>query len=95
MMIGYIVGIFHDIWYLQDILIPVAVVAICDFAYNFIYYVITFLLRNRLDLVHYIKKIVFPEIIYTVFLTVFIYRILMIGNRKLEKFEMRGNEEID
>lgn len=95
MMIGYVVGIFHDIWYLQDILIPVTAVAICDFAYNFIYYVITFLLRNRLDLVHYIKKIVFPEIIYTVFLTVFIYRILMIGNRALEKFEMRGNEEID
>ena len=95
MMIGYIVGIFHDIWYLQDILIPVIVVAISDFVYNFIYYIITFLLRNRLDLMHYIKKIILPEIIYSVFLTVFIYRILMLLNRKLEEFEMRGNEEID
>lgn len=95
MMIGYVVGIFHDIWYLQDILIPVATVAICDFIYNFIYYIITFLLRNRLDLMHYIKKVIVPEIIYSVFLTVFIYRILMLLNRKLEEFEMRGNEEID
>ena len=95
MMIGYVVGIFHDIWYLQDILIPVSVVAISDFLYNFIYYIITFLLRNRLDLIHYIKSIIIPEIIYTVFLTVFIYRVMYLINRKLEEFEMRGNEEID
>ena len=95
MMIGYLIGIFHDIWYLQDILIPVTVVAISDFIYNFIYYIITFLLRNRLDLIHYIKSIIIPEIIYTVFLTVFIYRIMFLINRKLEEFEMRGKEEID
>ena len=95
MMIGYIVGIFHDIWYLQDILIPVTVVAISDFMYNFVTYVITFLLRNRLDLFHYVKAVIMPEIIYTVFLTVFIYRIMMLINKKLEEFEMRGNEEID
>lgn len=95
MIIGYVVGIFHDIWYLQDILIPVSVVAICDFAYNFIYYIITFLLRNKLDIVHYIKTIFVPEIVYTVFLTVFIYRIFMVLNKKLEEFEMRGKEEVD
>lgn len=95
MMIGYVVGIFHDIWYLQDILIPVSVVAICEFAYNFIYYIITFLLRNKLDIVHYIKSIFVPEIVYTVFLTVFIYRIFMFLNKKLEEFEMRGKEEVD
>ena len=95
MMIGYVVGIFHDLWYLQDILIPVSVVASCEFIYNFIYYIITFLLRNKLDIVHYIKAVVIPEIVYTVFLTVFIYRILMFFNKKLEEFEMRGNEEVD
>lgn len=95
MMIGYVVGIFHDIWYLQDILIPVSVVASCELAYNFVYYIITFLLRNRLDIVHYFKAVVLPEIVYTVFFTVFIYRILMFFNKKLEEFEMRGKEEVD
>ena len=95
MIIGYIVGIFRDIWYLQDILIPVSVVAVSDFMYNFVTYIITFLLRNRLDLFHYVKAVIVPEIIYTVFLTVFIYRIMMLINKKLEEFEMRGNEEID
>ena len=95
MMIGYMVGIFHDIWYLQDILIPVTVVAISDFMYNFVTYIITFLLRNRLDFIHYVKAVIMPEIIYTVFLTVFVYRIMMLINKKLEEFEMRGQEEID
>lgn len=92
---GYIVGIFHEILYLQDILIPIATVAICDFGYNFAYYIITFLLRNKLDFMYYIKSIILPELVYTVFLTVFIYRLLMLMNRKLEAFEMRGKKEID
>lgn len=95
MMIGYVIGIFHELWYLQDILIPIITVAVCDFIYNFIYYVITFLLRNKLDFVHYIKSVILPEIVYSVFLVVFIYRLLMLLNKKLEAFEMRGIEEID
>lgn len=95
LVIGYVVGLFHEILYLQDILIPIIAVAICDFAYNFIYYVITFLVRNKLDFLYYIKSIILPELVYTVFITVFVYRVLMIFNRWLEAFEMRGREEID
>ena len=95
MIIGCAVGIFHELLYLQDILIPIIVVAVCDFIYNFIYYVITFLLRNKLDAVYYIKAVMLPEIIYTVFLTVFVYRLLMFFNRKLEAFEKRGEKELD
>lgn len=95
LMIGYIVGIFHEVLYLQDILIPIVTVGVCDFAYNFLYYVITFLLRNKLDVVYYMKNIIFPELVYTIFLTVFIYRLLFLLNKKLEAFEMRGEKEID
>ena len=91
LVIGYIVGIFHEILYLQDILIPIITVTICDFIYNFVYYIITFLLRNKLDFVYYIKSIIVPEIVYTVFL----YRLIMFSNKKLEAFEMRGKKEID
>ena len=95
MMIGFMVGFFHDILYLEDILIPIAVVGVCDFTYNFIYYVITFLLRNKLDFGYYLKAIILPEVIYTVFLTIFVYRLLMYLNKKLEAFEKRGEKELD
>ena len=45
LVIGYIVGIFHEILYLQDILISIITVTICDFIYNFVYYIITFFLK--------------------------------------------------
>lgn len=95
MMIGFLVGLFHDILYLEDILIPMTVVGVCDFVYNFVYYIITFLLRNKLDFVYYIKAIILPEVVYTVFLTVFIYRLLMYLNKRLEEFEKRGEKELD
>ncbi len=95
MMIGFLIGMFHEILYLQDILIPIVIVGVCDFVYNFIYYVITFLLRNKLDFMYYIKAIILPEMVYTIFVTVFIYRLLMYLNKKLEAFEKRGEKELD
>ena len=95
MMIGFMIGFFHDLLYLEDILIPISVVGVCDFTYNFIYYVITFLLRNKLDFGYYLRAIILPEVIYTVFLTIFIYRLLMYLNKKLETFEKRGEKELD
>lgn len=95
MIIGFVIGMFHEIFYLEDILIPMAVVGVCDFLYNFIYYVITFLLRNKLDFIYYIKAIILPEMVYSIFITVFIYRLLMYFNKKLEAFEKRGEKELD
>ncbi len=95
MIAGLLVGLFHNYLYLEDILIPVVAVGVCDFVYSFIYYVITFALRNRLDMVSYIKSIMVPELIYTIFVTVFAYRLIMFINKKLEAFENRGEKEID
>lgn len=90
MYIGYSVGIFHDIIYTDDITIPLAFTAAADLAYNFIYYVLAFALRNKLDLGYYFIKIMLPELIYTVFLTIFLYKLYRIINDKLEKHEKRG-----
>ena len=95
MIAGLLVGIFHNYLYLEDILIPVIAVGVCDFVYSFIYYVITFALRNRLDIVSYIKSIILPELVYTIFVCIFVYRIIMFINKKLEAFENRGEKEID
>ncbi len=95
MIAGLLVGLFHNYLYLEDILIPVVAVGVCDFVYSFIYYVITFALRNRLDMVSYIKSIMVPELVYTIFVAVFAYRLIMFINKKLEAFENRGEKEID
>ncbi len=95
LLIGYIVGIFKDIYFLDDISIPMMMVAISDFAYNFIYYVFTFLMRNRLNLGYYLKKIIIPEMIYSVVICFFVYWVMRFVSLKLEDYENRGVKKDD
>lgn len=94
MYLGYVNGLFNEIFFTDDICIPVLLVMVSDLVYNFLYYCITFLLRGNLDLAGYFKSIMFPEMIYTGFVAVFIFRLLKVISLKLEKFEKRGEEKL-
>jgi rod shape-determining protein MreD len=94
MYLGYANGIFNDVFYTDDICLPVVIAMISDLIYNFIYYCVTFLLRGDLNVAGYFKTIMFPEMIYTGFVAVFAFRILKVINAKLEKFESRGEENV-
>ena len=90
MYLGYINGLFNEIFYTDDICIPVLLTMASDLAYNFLYYCVTFLLRGYLDLANYFKAIIFPEVIYTALITLVVYRLLLALNHKLEKAEQRS-----
>lgn len=92
MYLGYIAGIFHDVIYTDDIMIPVVFTATSDLIYNFVYYILSFALRNKLEIEIYFKDIILPEVIYTVFLTVFLYKIYKLINDRLEKYERRKEQ---
>lgn len=89
MYLGYMIGCIHEVIYTDDIIIPVAFTAICDFLSNFAYYVIAFALRNKLQFNIYFKNIIFPELIYTVFLTIFLYKLYKMINDRIEKHERK------
>ena len=89
MYIGYINGFFHSMFYDEDVTLPLGLVMGSDFVYNFVYYVFRFLLRNRLDFGYYLIHIILPEMIYTVVVTVVLYRIMLRIHRKLEAYEKR------
>lgn len=88
-IIAYTNGFFHRIYYDEDFTIPIILVGISDFVYNFLTYITNFLLRNRLDLWYYISRIILPEIVYTVLISILMYKVLhsINGwvNRYLEK----------
>lgn len=94
MYLGYINGLFNEVFYSDDICIPVLLTMVCDLVYNFIYYCVTFLLRGDLDVSGYFKNIMFPEMLYTGFVTVFLFRLWKVLSLKLEKFEKRGEEKL-
>lgn len=90
MIIGYLMGYTNKIYSNDDYTFPIIFVAVSDFVYGFFYYIFEFLLRGRLNLLFYMRRIILPEIIYTVAVSVFLYKLLHMINNRLNR---RINEE--
>lgn len=87
LLIGYLNGLVHKYYYHDDFTVPILLVGISDFLYNFFVYVTEFLLRNRLALSVYMKQIILPEVIYTLLVSVVLYKALHSLNGFLYRFE--------
>lgn len=85
MTLGYINGFFHRIYYVEDVLLPMIMIMLNDFTYNIIVYIAFFMLRNKLNFLDYLGKIILPEMIYTILITLFFYKLLVRINLRLKK----------
>lgn len=85
MTMGYINGFFHRIYYVEDVLLPMLMITLNDFIFNVIIYLIYFLLRNRLNFGEYLLTVILPEMIYTIIVTLFFYKLLVRINLRLKK----------
>lgn len=91
MYLGYINGFFHRVYYMEDILLPMLMAGANDLVYNIIVYIFAYLLRNRLDISFYVIHVILPEMVYTMIMTLFIYKPLVRINRWLKQKE-EGSE---
>lgn len=85
MTLGYANGFFHRIYYVEDVLLPMVMITVNDLLYNIMVYVAFFMLRNRLDLLGYFSKVIVPEMVYTIIVTLFFYKLLVKINLRLKK----------
>ena len=85
MYIGYATGYFNQIFYGEDIKLPMALISASELAYGLGTYLIMFLMRSRFDFFYYLKRIILPELLYTIIVTLFVYRIIYMIDQKLEK----------
>ena len=76
MYIGFINGFLYKVFYDEDVKVPMVLVAISDLAYGMTVYVLQFMLRGRLGIFNYLRHIIIPEMVYTVLITVILYRLL-------------------
>ena len=90
MYLGYINGLFHKIFFPEDIKLPMILITASDFACNLLVYFFQFLLRRRFAFDYYMVHIIIPELVYTIVITVFLYFILLKINQKLEFSEKRS-----
>lgn len=89
MYIGYINGKFHQVFYEDDVKLPLVLIFVSDIIYGFSYYTIMFLLRSRFNFSFYFINIILPEVIYTIVATLFIYPILLLIHKALTKDERK------
>lgn len=81
--VGYFSGYFYRIFYDDDIKTPLFLISVSDLAYGIIQYGFMFLLRGRIHFFYYLGRVILPEVIYTLLLTILCYRILYNTNQKL------------
>ncbi|MDL2248900.1 rod shape-determining protein MreD [Tyzzerella sp. OttesenSCG-928-J15] len=87
MIIGYVCGKPFKDFYRENYFLPLFMVVIATFFYEFSIYIFTFLFRGRLDVVYYLRRIIIPSVCYNAFITLPIYRIIYAINAKLETRE--------
>ena len=85
MYIGYANGYFNQIFYGEDIKLPMALISASELAYGLGTYLIMFLMRSRFEFFYYLRRIILPELLYTIIVTLFVYRIIYMIDQKLEK----------
>lgn len=78
MVIGYLNGLFHNLFYLKDLKIPAILIMTSDVVCCFTTYIVLFLLRSRFDIIYYFINIILPEIVFTLLVAIFIYPVLWV-----------------
>lgn len=91
--VGYVNGIFTKYYYEDYITLPLILSVFNELAYNIYIYIFQFLIRNRLDFLFYLREIIVPETIFTVLVTLLVYRIFLIITRKMEELEKRRDTD--
>lgn len=91
--IGYVNGKFSRIFYPEDIKLPIALIVVSDLSYGVLCYILLFLLRGRFDFPYYFTRVILPEALYTIVVTVFVYPLILKINEMLETWEKRSAQK--
>ena len=87
MFIGFVNGFFRRIFYPEDIKLPMILIGLSDLLYCFLCYIFLFMLRGKLHLGFYFVHIMLPEVVYTVLVTLILYKGILYTDEWLERFE--------
>ena len=90
-LIGYASGFANKIFVKEELSIPVILIGVGELGYFFLYYILEFLLRGRLNIGYYFLTIGIPRIIYTVVVGIILYKLIYKINMKLD---IRKDEEV-
>ena len=83
MYLGYMNGKFCNVFYPEDVKLPLALIISTDLLYGISCYVFLFLLRGRFDMGFYVGHVIAPEIIVTMIMTLLVYPVILFIHNKV------------
>lgn len=90
MYIGFLCARFHKMFFPENMILPLSVIFVTDLVYGLVCYVFMFALRARWNLPHYFFRIILPEALYTLMISVLLYPLVLRLNGWLEDLEQKG-----
>ena len=92
--IGYAAGCCCKLFYDEELRVPIILMAAGDLVYGGLVYGMQYLMRGRIQFYYYFGRIIIPEMIYTVLMTVLLYRLLFNINKRLTELVMKERDSI-
>ena len=89
-IIGYLNGAFERLFYDDDIKLPIILIGASEIIYSLIMYACMYMLQGDFLFGNYLYRIILPELVYTILVTLLFYQIILKINRKLESEEQRS-----
>ena len=90
MYIGFCNGFLYKIFFDEDVKLPIALIAASDLLFGLVNYVCLYMLQGDFAFGTYLTRIIMPELVYTVLVTLILYQIILQINKKLEVEEQRS-----
>ena len=89
-IIGYLNGTFHRLFYDDDIKLPLALIGASDLLFSLSVYICLFMLQGEFIFSYFLGHVMLPELVYTILITLVLYQVILHVNRKLEAEEQRS-----
>jgi len=90
MMFGFINGFFNHMFYADEAVFPIAMIAANDLVYGIVIYFFFYLMRSKWNFLIYVKSVILPELVYTLLASLVFYFVLLWADGKLTIFEKRS-----
>ena len=92
MVIAFLAGFAHKIYYERDYFVPGALILTGELVYSFMYYVLFFLLRGKLELHTYFIYTILPRMLYTILISLALYPAFHGIHRLLLRLEGKNDD---
>ncbi len=94
LVIGFINSGFHQMFFGDDMKLPLFLIASSDFIYGLLIYGCIYFMRARYDFGFYVWNVMIPEIVYTVLVSLVLYFPIYYLEQWLNKSDKRSERKL-